>query len=668
LTTTHAGSVQPELDDLLGAIAGASVREALAIWRTKDTDLWSRIAILFQKLAERLLSLGEALIAYDVVSEGLKIFPRDIRLVQLLALALARSGATSKANSLLSGLVKEGQKDEETLGILARTYKDLGLAAPDPLVRMQMLRDARDCYLEAFRNTAGHWTGINAGTLSLLIGERELAARIARQVREQCLLKWKSGNLQESDRFWLETTLGEASLILGEASQAQEWYERARQTGPRRYADLHSASRNAQLILRYRNESQDLLSNALRLPAVAAFVGHMVDVPKRTSPRFPSQLQDRVKQLIRERIEQCDIGFGYSSAACGSDILFLETLLELGKETSIVLPYCREQFRLDSVDVAGENWGARFEEVLRAAARVIIASDQRLDESSISLAYGNTYLQGLASLHAMRFDSKLIGIAVWDGKETCAQGGTSDVIEQWRRSGLRVEFIDVGSLEAEPGMGGIREVEPAPVPCPDVIQSGFTPGIRALLFADAVGFSKLRERQIPKFVLQFLGGIAQLIELTKYPPEYKNTWGDGLYLVFDNVKKAGMFALELRDLVQSRHFGTSGLPESISLRIALHAGPVYSCFDPVMERTTYVGTHVSRAARMEPITPPGEVYASEAFAALAAADGSCEFVCDYVGETPQAKGYGTFPTYLLRRQGGGAINPVVVRVDGSRRP
>ena len=96
MTTTHAGSVQPELEDLLGAIAGASVREALAIWRTKDTDLWSRIAILFQKLAERLLSLGEALIAYDVVSEGLKILPRDIRLVQLLALALARSGATSR--------------------------------------------------------------------------------------------------------------------------------------------------------------------------------------------------------------------------------------------------------------------------------------------------------------------------------------------------------------------------------------------------------------------------------------------------------------------------------------------------------------------------------------------------------------------------------------------
>jgi len=65
--------------------------------------------------------------------------------------------------------------------------------------------------------------------------------------------------------------------------------------------------------------------------------------------------------------------------------------------------------------------------------------------------------------------------------------------------------------------------------------------------------------------------------------------------------------------------------------------------------STYGGTHVSHAARIEPITPPGEVYASRWFAALAAADGVTEFVCEYVGRTPLAKGYGTFPTYHVRR-------------------
>ena len=65
----------------------------------------------------------------------------------------------------------------------------------------------------------------------------------------------------------------------------------------------------------------------------------------------------------------------------------------------------------------------------------------------------------------------------------------------------------------------------------------------------------------------------------------------------------------------------------------------------------YTGMHVSRAARIEPITPPGHVYASRSFAALAAAQGARDFVCEYVGQTPLAKGYGTFPTYHIRRRG-----------------
>jgi class 3 adenylate cyclase len=54
-------------------------------------------------------------------------------------------------------------------------------------------------------------------------------------------------------------------------------------------------------------------------------------------------------------------------------------------------------------------------------------------------------------------------------------------------------------------------------------------------------------------------------------------------------------------------------------------------------------------ARIEPITPPGQVYASEAFAALAAARKADGFTCDYVGQTRLAKGYGTLPTYHVRR-------------------
>ena len=60
---------------------------------------------------------------------------------------------------------------------------------------------------------------------------------------------------------------------------------------------------------------------------------------------------------------------------------------------------------------------------------------------------------------------------------------------------------------------------------------------------------------------------------------------------------------------------------------------------------------MSRAARIEPITPPGRVYASEPFAALAAANRASGFTCEYAGQTPMAKGFGTFPTYAVIRTG-----------------
>ena len=116
-----------------------------------------------------------------------------------------------------------------------------------------------------------------------------------------------------------------------------------------------------------------------------------------------------------------------------------------------------------------------------------------------------------------------------------------------------------------------------------------------------------------------------------------------------DVDLAGNFALQLADLVTKQNWEKKGLPRGLNLRIALHAGPVYEFGDPITGSRSYSGTHVSRAARIEPIVPPSEVYASEAFAALPAAQRTPDFTCDYVGQTPMAKGYGTLPMYHVRR-------------------
>src|SRR5581483_4513517 len=128
--------------------------------------------------AEGALRREEPLVAYDIASEGLEHHPGDVRLRQLLALALARSGSTARAQTALEALEREGHADDETLGLLARTWKDGWRHTADPHHARTMLHHAAGYYARAYAAavTRGRpenraWTGINAATTELLLGD-----------------------------------------------------------------------------------------------------------------------------------------------------------------------------------------------------------------------------------------------------------------------------------------------------------------------------------------------------------------------------------------------------------------------------------------------------------------------------------------------------------------
>jgi adenylate cyclase len=108
------------------------------------------------------------------------------------------------------------------------------------------------------------------------------------------------------------------------------------------------------------------------------------------------------------------------------------------------------------------------------------------------------------------------------------------------------------------------------------------------------------------------------------------------------------YALELSAMTNGFDRAAYGLPESFDLRIALHCGPVHCGTDPITGGRIYTGPHASRAAHIEAITPPGQVFASNAFAAVAAASGVDGLALHYVGRIPLAKGRGTLGLYHVR--------------------
>lgn len=603
------------------------------LWEARPRNGAGDVAF-HRALGEAILGVGEPLLAYDVVGEGLARCPGDLRLLQLRGLALARSGARERAADLLFTLVRDGHHDAETLGLLAGRQKELAAREPDPVRRAALQRRAFRTYERAYRQAladgrrdAATFAGINAATLAVLQGEESLATELAREVQRACA---EALATRQGDVYWLEATLGEAALVLGEHAAAVDHYARAAEVGRGRFADLSSTRRQARALLAARGLDPAPIEASLRLPRVAVLA---VPLAQGSAPPIPSAAEAAaLADAMAQRLAALDAGFGYSAGTRAEEIVFLERIGALRGEIQLVLPFAPDASR--GSGQLPEEWRARFERLAQTAAQVHVVNPTSDVESLRALEYSRLVLAGFAGLRAKRLDTELVAVALGDGDDR--------FLADFAARGGRVERI-----AARPRAGeSLRVASPS---ASDAASADPPQQTRAMLFADAVEFRRVRESQMPSFVREFLGAIGELADRSPHAPIVRNTWGDGLFLVFEGASEAAHFALSLRERIAGTNWAERGLPASLDVRIALHAGPVYPCVDPVTRAASFAGDHIRRAARIEPITPPGEVYASDAFAALAEATDVRGVTFEYVGQTSFAKDFGVFPLYHVRR-------------------
>ncbi len=635
------------------ALALAGSAELQALWLAPRDGQISQDPQDHVRLATRFLELGESLLAFDVAHEGLQHWPRLTELVRIKALSLARCGAYRDANVLLQALHDQNIVDHETTGMLARTCKDLWQAVESPQESAQYLRRARELYEQAYLDTGNYWLGINAATLAVAGGQLAAAKEYAGRLRRALTPVADAAGAADED-FWLPATLGEAAIIEGKLQEAEAWYRRARGSVSAGQGNIASSRRNAKLLAQHGCCDMAFVDLVLPQPCICVFSGHAADLPGRAEQRLPQAAEQQLYRKIKQELQELNVGVAFASAGSGADILFLEAMLELGGEINIVLPFPAEIFIPSSVAIGDdERWVARFHRLLAAAKSVSYAAS--FHTGDVSFTYGNLILYGTAKSQVRQVDGKLILMAVWDGKPG-AEGGTGANVLGWLASGEKVHVISPDASRAEllssAPVSGTADPGAAANPYWSVALRTEGCQLVSFLFGDIVGYSKLAESEILLFVEHCLGGIAGLIEKSKEPPVVKNTWGDGLYFVFSSTRSAGIFALDLAEWMAATDWKAKGLPRSLQIRISLHCGPAYAVRDPIINQVTYYGSHVSRAARIEPITPPGQVYCSDAFAALCEADSVTEFKCIYVGQTSLAKKFGTFPTYRLDRPKG----------------
>ena len=592
---------------------------------------------------------GELFRAYDLASQGLALFPDDFALKHRAVLCLASTGATRQAAELIdrlgldteTGTPLRTQLELDVAALRPRLLKDQALATTGQQ-RAAKLFSAAEAYADVYRraraadNRVAYYPGINAASLYLLAGQAEPAFGLAREVLRQ-LAEWPA---DEKAFYELASEL-EAQLVLGDMDRAGATMELVcaaiRGEAQADYRGLSSSVRQLRSVLAAKGLASEWL-DALSPPRVIHYLGHIVAPPGRRG-RFPATQERAVVAAIAQALDNSDVGFGYGSLAAGADILFAEALLARAASLHIVLPFDREDFVDISVRPAGAEWVARFDACLERASTVRYATEDRYLGDDHLFSYCSELAMGLALLRARHLSALAEQIVVWDGDATVEAAGTAADMASWRRSGMPQMTISVGDGFRPPRRTGVRA-------------RGLERRTRAMLFGDVHGFSKLSDAQLPAFIETILGTFARVIDQARPDVLLANTWGDGLFVVFDDAGKAAECALVLQEEMNRLDLSAHGLPADMALRIGLHLGPVYAARDPILGHENFFGAHVTRAARVEPVTPDRCVYVTETMAAVLALYNADAFSCEYVGVTEAAKQYGRLGMFYLKRSAG----------------
>ena len=619
-----------------------SINQLVILWRGRDPNTFAQNPELYQCLAERSLRLGEPLLACDIIREGRAI--QDLRELKLLHLrALTQSGAFHSALALIEDLGEDQGGANELMHLKGKLHKHMGFSCVDKARAKIYLGRALDFYRQAYvlarrskhEDRISH-AAINIATLSLLIGDRTGALR---QVNE--IIRDVEVNQPEAtpENFWRLAVLGESYTIIGDMAGAETYYQMAALAARSNLQSIISMRRQAHFLLRHLGREEQLLDGVFSVPTVACIVGLLVDHESALQSRFPAAAVARVRRHIVRLIVRHNIEVGFCSAGAGGDLLFADELLKRNHEVNIVLPVPAPIFRRNLLELSGgSEWVTLYDQVLAKAGTITSLADDMGTDDQAPFHYCTQVVEGMAALRAKASATKQINLVVWDEGDTPDIRGTAEAVARWRKANKPFDILSTrrGDTAQSASTG-------------DIIAIRDKQEVRGILFADTVGFSKLSDRNLPLYVEHFIGAIPKIVAQTGKRHLYQNTWGDALFMVFATLDDAAEFALSMCDELSSINWRKKGLPDDLNFRIALHAGPVYELSDPLNGATNFYGYHVSQGARIEPITPPGEVYTSEGFAALLEAADSDRYVCDYVGRVPHAKGFGTFPIYHLKR-------------------
>ncbi len=558
---------------------------------------------------EDLINHGRYLEARAKADEILK-GSENLRLRQLYALSLSKSGAPETARDYLEPFYKANPDDPETAGILGSIYKELFKKNQQTSLAIQ----SRDTYLKNFEATGNYYTGINAAAMSAIVMQASKSREIAKRIIESIQ--------PDTVDFWELATLGEASLLTKEKARSTEFYIKARKAAGTDWGKITSTYHQLWLLNHFLPVSGEILK-MFNPPAVAAFVGHMVDHPDRKSPRFPASIEAKVKEGLSNNIRTLNAKIGYCSLACGGDILFAEALAEQGGEVNIFIPFALPDFIDMSIRFAGEHWFNRFNTLIEKFPVKLITSDRYFGFDDLfsfqcKLIFGSAILRS-ASNHAQ--PTLITVLSEVDLRRS--EGGTRDTLRLWpfpqRHTNINPDSFfatdqqsNLGSISSKPTL---KEIDRP---------------VLYLVLADLSSLSSIDKERLQKVIFEKIkeevtphAAHALTNESILIAFEFETGAIEMMRLMVDAVKKAN---------------GKS------DLKIAMHAGPVYK------NGITIAGENVNLLKEINTFSPRATITASSEMAAVLALDPD-KFTIEYGGIISTSDGKSNHSVYKIAERG-----------------
>jgi hypothetical protein len=436
--------------------------------------------------AKALIDLKRPRYALAVLERARSLDPDDFRCRQLEAIAFGRDGRFEDAREALRALADK-RRDGETLGLLARTWKDqwTRLWMADSAYQTDKLAAARntaatlaqaaEAYVKAFQeDPANTYPGINA-----LLLARLWEHVVNRKCRFDLTLiasgvRWAASCALARDKtYWTLVTLAEQALLESDGGTALDNYGEAaalavantdafaldsssqtldflRELGfqtnivTEAATIIDNAERQLQGLVQVRHEQQ------VAPERVVLFSGHMVDKPGRTAARLPEAKMPQAAARIGQELDRIGVApgdLGISQAASGGDLLFAHACLARGMRLEIYLPQREPEFLAASVSFGASHWQEDFDAIKNRPDVLFRVMPDELGATSKDLdIYDRCNKWMLHSalscgLSSVRF------ITLWDGAPGDGPGGTEHMVGLVRRlTGREPANIDPATL------------------------------------------------------------------------------------------------------------------------------------------------------------------------------------------------------------------------------